>query len=123
MKKMLKGMAVIGLLVAASTPAFADYAAISAGVNGFGWHVGGSMESARNAAVSACRTLYGSCSASTSEDVSWWYAAGACNGVPYTGATPQGPGRARAIISMKGNADGNYDCEVWGVKQGYDMYQ
>ena len=117
--KTLIGFAALGMLafgsLALATPASADeYAAIAAGVNGVGWVEGGfySMEGARRAAVANCRDLGGSCSVSTAEHSDWYFSAGYCDDVPYTGASPQGLARADQIVRMKGAADGNYDCVI-----------
>ncbi len=100
--------------VAAPSVAMADYAAIAAGYGGWGSAESGyrSMEGARQAAIRQCRQNGGSCSASTAEHADWYFAAGYCDGVPYTAASPQGAGRASAILRAKGAADGNYNCDI-----------
>ncbi len=101
------------LLMATATPVMAGYSAIAAGVNGVGWATGyPGMEPAREAAVAMCRRLGGSCSQSTAEDDSWYFASGRCNGVPYTAASPQSVERAVQIVWTKGAADGNFGCVI-----------
>jgi hypothetical protein len=119
LRKTWLGLAAIVALsigsIAFAAPALADeYAAIAAGVNGVGWTEGGwyTMESARAEAVRQCRDLGGSCSVSTAEHSNWYFSAGYCDDVPYTGASPQSMARADQIVRMKGAADGNYDCYI-----------
>lgn len=113
MRTMLMVTAAAAALIGSIVSANAGYSAIASGVNGVGWASGyPNMEAARAVAVALCRRMGGSCSASTAEADSWFYAAGRCDGVPYTAASPQGVGRAIQLVYAKGAADGNYRCTI-----------
>ena len=101
-------MAVDALLISGTSAANAGYSAIAAGHHGSSFVRGyATMEQARDAAVGQCRGVWGdSCSISTAEDDSWYFAAGSCDGEPYTGASPQGPSSAQDMVYAKGSADG-----------------
>lgn len=100
-------------LMAATSAAQAGYSAIAASVVGVGTAKQYStMEAARNAAVAECRRLGGSCSATTAENDTWYFAAGVCNGVAYTAASPQGMDRAEDLVFAKGRADGRPSCRI-----------
>src|SRR5271157_1350326 len=88
--------------------AHADYAAIAAGAKGSSYVDGyASMEAARNAAVAKCRQVWGtSCSASTAEASSWFFAAGLCDNEPYTAASQGTQADVREELRRKCEADG-----------------
>ena len=114
MKRLLLGGAVFFATFAMAPVASAQYAAIAGGYGAIGTADGyGSMESARAAAVAECRQRGGgSCSKSTAERSHWYFSVGYCNGEPYTGASPQGAGRAEQIVRAKGAADGYGNCYI-----------
>lgn len=104
------------VMVMSTAPAFAkSYGAIAAGWGGSVYVYGySSMERARNAAIQQCRAYgYGSCTSSVAEDENWYYAAGVCDGQPYTGASPQGWWRAAEIVWAKAAADGRGNCDIF----------
>ncbi len=113
---MLVGVAFAALMVgSAGVAQAADYAAIAAGDGGFGWVDGGysSMESARRAAKSRCRSAgYGSCESSVAERSTWYYSGGNCEGRTYVGTSPAGWWRSDQIVRSKAAADGYGDCYI-----------
>lgn len=104
-------------LLAGMSSAYAsgDYAAIAAGMSGSSYVEGyPTMDSARNAAVAACRNEWGtSCSVTTAEHTDWYFAAGACDGEPYTAASQQSAARARELVVIKAAADGRNNCRIY----------
>jgi hypothetical protein len=97
--------------------AHADYAAIAAGAKGSSYVQGyASQEEARDAAVAKCRQTWGtSCSASTAEDATWFFAAGLCDGEPYTAASQGNETNVKEMLRSKCAADGRYKYRVFAI--------
>jgi hypothetical protein len=111
-------LAMVSALAVSGTPALASsdyYAAIAAGPRGSAYAEGyETMEDARDAAVSKCRSVWRtSCSVSTAEDEAWYYSAGLCDGEPYTAASPESAEGARSFLFAKAHADGRKTCQIF----------
>lgn len=117
MRKFL-AIALMGTLVpigASTSTVAADYAAIAAGMGGYGWVEGGyrSMEAARAAAKRECiRGGHGGCDKTVAERSSWYFSGGNCDGYTYVGTSAQGQWRADDIVRIKAARDGNYNCVI-----------
>ena len=120
--KMKKYLLAACFALAGFSPAYADYAAIAAGMKGSSYVQGyATMDGARNAAVFLCRQTWGtSCSHTTAEQSNWYFAAGTCFGEqngwePYTAASPQSVDRAHQLVFAKGAVDGRLTCNIYAT--------
>ena len=97
--------------------AHAHYAAIAAGPKGSSYVEGyASMEAARAAAVAKCRQVWGtSCSASTAEESTWFFAAGVCDNEPYTAASQGTQDDVREVLRRKCEADNRLVYRVFAI--------
>lgn len=93
----------------------AGYAAIAASSAGSSYVEGyPTMESARKAAVASCRANWGgSCSKSTAELDTHFFAAGDCDGEIYTAASQFSWQAAAWLVKDKARRDGYGNCRIF----------